>query len=758
MKAKMIFLGLISLAVAISFIITPFSSIAFSDESSEMHMSYYFKKPVIENEGGYSVVEEDCSPYNFNGVMLPVKPLHILLPQGFEVKGIEVKKSSGISIGSYELKRAGNLFSLSDERSSLQPSCPENVIPGRDYVMVGTYTFRGYSILVLNICPVEYVSSTGEITYHRHMELDIQLKEAAPKPIRGLAEDRAMVAKIVDNPGVIETYRKNSAPLADENAQYVIITNNELKNASGSYTFQTLADSKIAKGMSARIVTVEEIASNQSFWVNGTWGDNNPSNPFYQSQITKNFSMYNDTQAKIRNFIRYAYMNLGTEYVLLGGDADGGNKGSNIIPARYLYANETGLPLLGMPPAVTLGFEEDNIPSDLYYACLDGNFNYDMDEFWGENASRNDIADVDESDFYAEVWVGRACVDSAYEISNFVMKTLSYEQSEDPYIGKVLFLGEYLGFPGVSAYGGNYKDVIKPYVPSQYDLTTMYDRDWPGFDPGNPWETGWSKYDLMDVLDNDTPCVINHDGHGFVNYGLRLGNSDIDSLRNDRYFFVYSQTCLAGSFDNCYKGHYYSDDCAAEHFTVETPHGAFAVIMNARYGLGSEDTVDSPSGHYDESFFKALFELGMREIGKANLYSKQDNVWRINENGMRWACYETNLFGDPEVAIKQPAMGVKIVEPEKGFYLFGNGPLFPLDKTVAIGSITIKVNASALPPDSVTKVEFYVDNVLKSSDSDFPYEWKWKGFSFGGHDVKVVGYSKNGEVASDEMQMFVISL
>jgi len=757
MKAKRAFLALISLTVALSLTIMPFSSIAFSSDSREMHMSYYFKKPVIENERGYIVVEEGCSPYNFNGIMLPVKPLRILLPQGFEVSDIEIEKSAGISIGNYELKRAGNLFSLSSEGTRGQISHPEDAVPGRDYVIVGTYTFRRYNILVLNICPVKYVVSTGEIVYYRHMELNIQLKESAPKLIRGFAEDRAMVEKMVDNPETLSTYPKNVAPLSDESAEYVIITSNELKNASGSYTFQTLADSKIAKGMSARIVTVEDIISNRSFWVNGTWGDNNPSNPFYQSEITKNFSIYNDTQAKIRNFIRYAYLNLGTEYVLLGGDADGGNNGNNIIPARYLYANETGLPLLGLPPAGTLDFEEDNIPSDLYYACLDGNFNYDMDEFWGENASRNGLADVDESDFYAEVWVGRACVDSAYEISNFVMKTLSYEQSEDPYVGKVLFLGEYLGFPGVSAYGGNYKDVIKPYIPPQYDLTTMYDRDWPGFDPSNPWDTGWNKYDLMDLLNNNTPCIINHDGHGFVNYGLRLGNSDIDSLRNGKYFFVYSQTCLAGSFDNCYNGHYYSD-CAAEHFTVETPHGAFAAIMNARYGLGSENTVESPSGHYDESFFKALFELGMREIGKANLYSKQDNVWRINENGMRWACYETNLFGDPEVAIKQPAMGVKIVEPEKGLYLFGNGPLFPLSKTVAIGGITIKVNASALPPDSVDRVEFYVDNVLKSSDSTYPYQWQWEGFSFGGHDVKVVGYSKNGETASDEMQIFVISL
>ncbi|HHH78241.1 MAG TPA: hypothetical protein ENL18_03400 [Thermoplasmatales archaeon] len=747
----------VSVAIVLLMTFTAFSSVAIRGNSSEIVMGYYFERPVV----GESIDMDGCNSYDFNGIKLPVKPLHILIPQGYRVGSVSVEKSGRVSLGvGHNLEKSGSLFALSSPYAGggqVATGETGSTIPERDFITVGTYTFRGYSIFVMDICPARYVPGSGEIFYYRHMSVNIGLDNSNPSSFRGSEYDRDIVKGMVDNPGVLDTYRKSAGMGPSNSYDYIVITSNELKNTSGSYTFQTLVDSKISGGMTAEIVTVEEIVGNSSYWVNGTWGDNNPSNPFYNSEITGNFSKYNDTQAKIRNFIRYAYTDLGTKYVLLGGDADGGNKGNDIVPARRLYANETGLPLLGMPPSHTLGFEEDNIPSDLYYACLDGNFNYDMDDFWGENASRNGLADVDESDFYSEVWVGRACVDTADEISNFVMKTLAYENTNDPYTSDVLFLGEYLGFPGVSKYGGNYKDEVKPYVPSQYDVTTMYDRDWPGFDPNDPWATGWDKYDLMTVLNNDTPSIINHDGHGFVNYGLRLHNSDIDTLTNDRYFFVYSQTCLAGSFDNCYNEHYYTDDCAAEHFTVETPHGAFAAIMNARYGLGSEGTVESPSGYYDKSFFKALFSLGIKQIGAANQYSKEDNVWQINENGMRWACYETNLFGDPSLAIKQPNMGVSIVEPEKGFYLFGNGPLFPMSRTVSIGSITVKVNATALYPDSVDRVEFYVDDVLRSSDGQAPYEWKWDGFAMGTHTIKVTGYSKYGETDSDEMEIFIIS-
>ena len=274
----------------------------------------------------------------------------------------------------------------------------------------------------------------------------------------------------------------------------------------------------------------------------------------------------------------------------------------------------------------TLGLEEDNIPSDVYYACLDGNFNYDLDERWGENATENDIADIEEADLLAEVYVGRACVDSDVEVANFVMKTLGYENSdEDLYLAKALMVGEYLGFPGLSSYGGNYMDVIIPLIPEDFNVDTLYKRD-----------ANWDKYDLIDILNVATPHFINHLGHGNVHYALMMNNEDILSLTNNKYFFIYSQTCLAGSFDNCYRDNYYEDDCAAECFTVETPHGAFAVIMNARFGLGSEDTLYAPSQILDESFFKALFTEDIRQLGVANHYSKEDHIWHINENGIRW--------------------------------------------------------------------------------------------------------------------------
>ena len=81
---------------------------------------------------------------------------------------------------------------------------------------------------------------------------------------RGLSEDRDQVRKIVDNPEKTGTYAPDLAMtgkslLLEGDYDYVIITNQYLKDAPGPYNFQALADHKKKKGLNAAIVTVEEI-------------------------------------------------------------------------------------------------------------------------------------------------------------------------------------------------------------------------------------------------------------------------------------------------------------------------------------------------------------------------------------------------------------------------------------------------------------------------------------------------------------------
>jgi len=710
-----------------------------SESLEDITLNFTFPKPKIEK---IEVNNEICDRVTINGLpnsgelnhpRLPIKSVKLLMPYGRELDFVNIVAKEKSLVGSgYNVEIGHNIIPLESNAAPQDSNEKHNsVFPEKLYSVVGTHRFRGYTVLFVNLHPVQYAENTGEIAYYKHITLEVKTKESLANTfIRGLQKDTDIVTKLVGNPSCIMSYTGAPVSTSRDTVEYVIITNEELKDATGDYTFQDLAQSKIDKGMSADIFTVEDIVNNSNYSVNGTWGDNNPDNPFYKSAITANFSRFNDTQAKIRNFIRYAYTELGTDYVLLGGDADVAVPEDNIIPLRGLYACEEGLPL----DTGTLDFEEDDIPSDVYYACLDGNYNYDMDERWGENATNNNISNVEEADLLAEIYVGRACVDADDEVSNFVMKTLAYENSdEEPYLVKALMVGEYLGFPGVSVYGGNYKDLIIPLIPDDYYVDTLYER-----------EGHWGKSDIINVLNTATPHLLNHLGHGFVDYALKLDNSDILSLTNDNYFFIYSQTCLAGSFDNCYRETYYTEDCAAEHFTVETPHGAFAVIMNARFGLGSEDTLYSPSQVLDESFFTALFNESIRELGRANHYSKEDHIWHINENGIRWVYYETNLFGDPEVSIKDSypssvVFNITFTCPENSgsLYILGKKifPFFLIKVPFLIGRTTMQVEAISDPEGQVFSVEFYLDNESQHVDYEAPYEYNLNTFLVGRHTV-----------------------
>lgn len=729
----------------------------------DITLNFIFSKPKIEkievNNEAYDRVTINRLPNSgdLNQPCLPVKSVKVLIPYGGELDFVNVVAKEKSLVGSgYNVEVGHNIIPLEINAAPQDTQKKyNNVLPEKLYSIVSTHTLRGYTVLFVNIYPVQYLEDTGEIAYYKHITLEVKTKESSSNTlIRGLQKDKDIITKLVDNPSHIASYNNAPVPTSRDTVEYVVITNEELKNATGDYTFQDLVQSKIDKGMSADIFTVEDIVGNDTYSVNGTWGDNNPSNPFYESEITTNFSRFNDTQAKIRNFIRYAYTELGTDYVLLGGDADVHPDGENIIPLRGLYACEEGLPL----ESGTLDFEEDDIPSDVYYACLDGNYNYDMDERWGENATNNNISNVEEADLLAEIYVGRACVDADDEVSNFVMKTLAYENSdEEPYLVKALMVGEYLGFPGVSAYGGNYKDLIIPLIPDDFNVDTLYER-----------EGHWGKYDLINILNTATPHLLNHLGHGKEDGALQMENSDIYSLTNDKYFFLYSQTCLAGSFDNWHHWYgYIEEDCFAEHLTVETPHGAFAVIMNARYGLGSENTLYSPSQVLDESFFTALFTENLRELGRANHYSKEDHIWHINENGIRWVYYETNLFGDPEVSIKDPSpsnvvFNITFTCPENSgsLYILGKKifPLFLIKIPILIGRTTMQVEAISDPEGQAYSVEFYLDNKSQHIDSEVPYEYNLNTFLTGRHTVTAEVHGIYGEKESESIDIITFIL
>ncbi|MEM0466961.1 MAG: C25 family cysteine peptidase [Candidatus Thermoplasmatota archaeon] len=572
--------------------------------SDSITLQYSFVTPTISQiyvgEKCYDVIHiEHLGCFGHPGEpYLPVRGAYILLPYNTQVVDIIVsgeKTSLGKGFTVVPTPKPVPLIDapvipVPDEGTY---SSTEEV-PGELFSTVGVYSFRGYQILVLRLYPVQYIPASGEILFYSSLEVTVQLTPIRQQKSlhRGLSDDRRILQEKIDNPQVISTYATQYNRGSDE-YDLLILTKDEFKDG-----FLPLKNKHDADGVPTVIKTLTDV------------GSTDPED--------------------IRHYIRDAYLSWGVEYVLLGGDEE-------VIPARQLWV---------------FGLDEDTtpysteMPSDLYYACLDGPYNFDSDDKWGETTDGENGGDVD---LVADVYVGRACVGTIDEVDYFVQKTVSYMQSTGTYLDVFTFAGEYLGNYGVASWGGNYLDQLingssadgytTVGIPAEnYTIDKLYDRDWPGHD--------WPKSEIMNRINNGIH-VINHIGHSYYEYNMKMNTNDVYSLTNQQFCFIYSQGCMAGGFDNPE-----GNDCIAEVLTAKTAHGAFAAIMNARYGFFWSFSTDGDSQRYHREFWDAVFNEGKTNLGQVNHDSKEDNLYMIDRSCMRWVYYETNLFGDPAVALK----------------------------------------------------------------------------------------------------------
>ncbi len=595
-------------------------------------LEYEFNEPIIYEGDEYdSLIMEGLEQYLRVGApVIPVRPVKILVPFGKKVLTTRTIPLETYDLpGLYQLPPAQKPNPLSYQ-GTVEPTKPDMAIygkptpwPGIDHEEVTVQSKRGYQLFIVNLFPMQYVPTTGKISYAGKLRLEIDLVDVPTLALRPSDTVEAELLAAVDNPAVLETYPESDTPLETLGQpkalppggpyQYVIITNETLEAAPGPWNFQAICDAKIARGMTATIVTTSWIYANYD----GTRPDGG-----------------SDNQTRIRNFLIDAYETWGTEYVLLGGNA-------NIIPARMFFVDS----LVG---------DIDEMPVDMYYGCVDPpdcSFDYNADGWYGEPTDGIGGGDVD---LLAEIYVGRAPVENITELQSFIKKTLTYDSAQNEYLSRISMLGEYLGFGGVAEYAKDSKEQIR--LGGEYDgyftygfenqiQSSFIDIITEGCLPENPtccWplydkDSNWYISELLCLM-NGGIHAFNHLGHADYDYCMKLDIYDLSSLINTDYFLVYSQGCFPGAFD--------ISNCFAEVIT-SMEHGAFAVVMNARYGYGTYYSTDGPSNRFDRQFWDAALGEGILELGRANQDSKEDNLWDINGECIRWCYYELNLFGDP---------------------------------------------------------------------------------------------------------------
>jgi hypothetical protein len=100
---------------------------------------------------------------------------------------------------------------------------------------------------------------------------------------------------------------------------------------------------------------------------------------------------------------------------------------------------------------------------------------------------------------------------------------------------------------------------------------------------------------------------------------------------------------------------------------------------------------------------------------------------------------------------------VDITQPKEKSLYIQDKELITLPKnTVIIGEITIRVNAYS--EDGIDKVEFYIDNLLKETIDEEPYNWLWDEKKMGRHTIKVIAYDNKGNKAEDKTNVMIFNI
>jgi hypothetical protein len=528
---------------------------------------------------------------------LPAEPYRVALPPGSRVVSVNVTPERSQALeGRFDIAIARAPQPISGAAAGASVPAGASAYLESDFYPSshGEYLGAGYmdGVLIADIMlyPLRYNSADGSLV----LATDLRVEVEYARDGSGAGETRVdarMIEGLVSSSAVHRPgYEKKVldlpyAALGGEVVEYLIIADSSLASS-----FQPLLDWKRRKGVPGALVTLDEI--------DGAYAGA-------------------DLQERIRNCIDDYHNNHGTTWVLLGGD-------TGFIPERRLY--------------VALS-DKTSIPSDLYYADLDGNWNEDADLRWGE-------VPADAVDMYADVYLGRAPVASAPEAQVFVDKVLTYEGVYGPPGDRqenMLFLAEILwgdlSDPSDPEFtdGGIAKDIIEAsYVPGGFAVLKLYE----------------SLYNLSQAAAeaalNEGQGMINVNCHGAVN-GISLGEeglplSSVLGLTNGpAYGIMYSTSCMVGAYDQTSIGEAW----------VLSPAGGGFFIGNSRYGWGTPGAPGlGPSDHYDQSFFETVFLTGLENLGKAHAYAKHEYVAESRyDDYYRYVMYGLNLFGDPETPI-----------------------------------------------------------------------------------------------------------
>lgn len=568
------------------FMVTVFS------QAQTIEQIYHFDQPKVITRDGYQQLSlEGCLP---NGVVgeptLPWQSISLMLPQGQEAVAINVEYYDIVELeGNYMLYPYQKPRPYSYDKTipfakkeSLYRSTA--AYPEKSFSTVSTQYLNGVGFAFGVFTPVQYIPATGKVSYAQTVRVSIETAVSRDDHSRELwltPENAASINRLAQNPDLLSSYDKRGREISGYDM--LIITSEDWVARFDDYI-----DFYNNKGIRTQIVSLDEI---------------------YASMDGR------DQQEQIRNYIIQEYQSNGIMMVILGGDVA-------IVPFRYLWCEATEE-------------EQDNIPADMYYACLDGTWNDNNNDLWGE---------VGEDDLLPELGIGRLPFNNDSQFENIMQKTFSYLQN--PVLGEFtspILGGEHLG----DGYYGSTDMERLIGTCTEYDYTTQgYPTDYNFKRYYASPNKNWSGREFRELIGTGGQYV-HHVGHANVNTVAGWEINDISNASfapnngiDHNYMLFHSHGCICGDFSR--------GSILEKMVTIQT--GFVATTGNSRYGW-YVPWGDGMAAHIHRELMDAYMNDHIDMLGAALREAKiatapwVASIW--GENGcLRWNIYCLNVLGD----------------------------------------------------------------------------------------------------------------
>ncbi len=335
----------------------------------------------------------------------------------------------------------------------------------------------------------------------------------------------------------------------------------------------------------------------------------------FSVQITRLEQIYSqfsgrDNPEKVRNFINESYSMNGTEYYLLVGDCD-------VCPVREVW---DPVNLVGM------GCDNGTEPSDLYYECLDGDWDANGNNIFGEPD--------DDVDLYPEVKVGRIPINTTEDAERVLAMIRKIEEDPEPgeWIKNFLLIAPYAFTPGDSAAALEEEIHQKFLADSFLNPIRLYDVD-----------GSLSSSAVISAMNQGVGLVDFFDHGRYDMWVGALRASDVLNLQNgNRTFLAFAMACETAAFD------YQEYTTIGEAFFRNPNGGAIGYIGATRIAWAGYDCFDGLHHRFWNYFLRNATEHLEANPKQALQDALIEMVSTYDVGGRTLeTIYQAIYFGDP---------------------------------------------------------------------------------------------------------------